>query len=470
MGLAEDGLKKTLGTLIDYLSLHKYVALRIEKLRGVSKEFYKEEDFWKAALGSVAFRTISIEPLPEGAIITLKGFQITEWVPVNPGRYWTEPGTAYRYEAREHRDLIYFSQPQPMLAYDPDGKTYMMLGGMGTVKPKPQRFRPIGSPESAPYSLLCATSSGYCWSGIPILVSDTVYRSFRRPLRQQKKVEADIVGIYQTNPVLPEDLVLSARGEKISNRAKQLITECCGIPQNVIVVESVLNIKKRISEIPIKAVAWTLFQGIKPDNTEFYSFTYHTFNPQDEVSHNIARNFILNYFFHFGGKRILTDYDENRPWFSVFTKKDIEESDRFRKEMAKKHKIELEKSQKQKELKDNYIESEYEDILGKDFIEIIDKIISETPSFEEEAAPVVKNKLGIQEISLRTPEYPYQPYFGRTPSPFLSLKSVLEGSINPEDLKKLLLGISNFKISESEISASPKDWWGDSAPYFVGGE
>jgi len=489
-----DILKMLLGplrTLSDWLRLPDYIKTEFRRRIEGSAEFHNEEDFWRAALGIAAYRPSSLKPLSPGTVVSLKGFQITEWVPLNPGQYWTELGFARRESARPYKNLIYFSEKQPMLAYDLEGKIRMMLGGIGTVKLRPLRF-PL---DTHSYSLLCATSSGHCWSGIPILVSKQVYNKFQATLRQNKRVQADIVGTYQSKPFNPKDMVIAARGVNIPETTEQIITECCGIPQCVVVVDSVLHTKQGVGAFSVKAVAWTLFQGKRKlwDNRKFFSFTYHTFDPQNDISHNIARNFILNYFKYFGGENFVTDYDETRPNFSVFSEREMDEIDIFRKkeqqrrlmeeeehqkqanQRAEKHKLELQSFIRRKEKEGMYSEGQFKhkkDALKASMLEQEVRMSQEQIplNLEEKTSPIAINKLGKKFENKF-----YSPYYGRSLDPILSLTSILDDTIDPRNIQEVMLEIANFtdpktgivdQILEKNLGSC------NSAPYFdiKGGE
>jgi hypothetical protein len=52
-------------------------------------------------------------------------------------------------------------------------------------------------------------------------------------------------------------------------------------------------------------------------------FTYHTFRQGDERSYSFARIFVAGYARHMGAINVLTDFDEYRPGFSIFTPEEI---------------------------------------------------------------------------------------------------------------------------------------------------
>src|SRR6266436_5499194 len=89
------GLGWTAKTLYGYFHLRDYFSLQVRKHshktdRHVYDRYAEcgEEEFWKDMLSEVDEMAAARPVLREGHVVTLKGFQITDWLPLLPGTWW----------------------------------------------------------------------------------------------------------------------------------------------------------------------------------------------------------------------------------------------------------------------------------------------------------------------------------------------------------------------------------------------
>jgi hypothetical protein len=159
------------------------------------------------------------------------------------------------------------------------------------------------------YKLLCATSSGKCDAGIPLVVTRGVWEQIRDQILSEGAVKADILAFYSPLPVRYEDILVET-GTALSGHLKTFLSFTQYVPRYCLFVESILQIKKKRSKSSVQATAWTLFKTKEVDAALPYSFTYHCFDPQNEVSIKEAAEFIQGYVNDYKSEEVLTEFDE----------------------------------------------------------------------------------------------------------------------------------------------------------------
>jgi hypothetical protein len=286
-----------IGMLSGYFNLPEYGRVLYKRARGKILEYSHEEQFWKDAIGEYFYQP-SRRKLFQDNLVRLVDFEITEWFPRCPGLYWTKIGQEYRKNAV--KDLI---NKFGYTVYSPRGKSRMILGGLGTIRLKEHTV------DKENYKVLCATSSGKCDAGIPLVISKGVYDEIQNEIHTEGSINADVEGFYSQLPINWEDLVIETPGSEISKRVKSWIAASYYVPRYCLQIGSRLQIKKRKSESVVQATAWTLY-GCKESNPLPYSFTFHTFDPKDGNDIKEAAEFIQMYVTEFGGRGILTEFDE----------------------------------------------------------------------------------------------------------------------------------------------------------------
>jgi hypothetical protein len=125
--------------------------------QGIDQRIVSNKEFWG--------RVISEATRPLSRIRLDGSFQIVEWFPRSPGLFHTEDADWHRREAEK-----YVKTTNGILHYEPDGKLNMIQGGLGSV-----RFKSIRV-EGLDCWLCTATNDGYCHSGIPLAVPDSLLK------------------------------------------------------------------------------------------------------------------------------------------------------------------------------------------------------------------------------------------------------------------------------------------------------
>jgi len=288
-----------------YYNLPEYGKVLYKRARGKVLEYNQEEPFWKDAIGP-SFYQRSQTKLREGQLVQLVDFEITEWFPRCPGLFWTTEGQQSRESAW---DYVEDQRKYSYLVLSPVGKSQMILGGIGTTRLEVHK----GAKQD--YRVLCATSSGKCDAGIPLVVTKGVYNKIQDQIQSEGAVRADVAGLYSLLPIKYEDLVLETPGSELSEGIKSWISTALHVPRYCLQVNSRLQIKSRKSESIVRATAWTMFRTRDEDASFPYSFTYHSIDPKNENSIKEASEFIQEYVYEHEGREILTDFDERIPRF-----------------------------------------------------------------------------------------------------------------------------------------------------------
>ena len=291
-------LKPIFDGFAKYVSFGAYVQdLARSRQRGL-QEYHKEADFWRDLIGYDLDGHSSQNKLRLNDIVALRGFQLSEWFPRSPGTYWTLDGKARRDWAANHIER--WDQETEVLS--PTGKTQLVTGGVGTC-----RVKAHDGGNDKRYGLLCATSSGICDAGIPVVVEEAVYDSVCDALHDDGGVEADLTGRLMALPFDRVETLISARGAEIPDHMKSLLTTPLEVPSYYLRVESRLQVKKLASDFRLEASAWTLYS----DDAGAWSFTYAGFDPRAHGAIERATQFLTNYVDRHGGRRIYTDFDEH---------------------------------------------------------------------------------------------------------------------------------------------------------------
>lgn len=279
--------------IMDYLEIPNYLMVRAKGTFQGEKTYTSEEEYWRDVLGPVFYKRPLRNPVKrEGDVLILKNFQLSPWSPRLPGLYWTKLGDEIRYRTEE--ELTYIEGLG--FHYDPNRKkSRMILGGLGTVRlDKHER-----------YSLYGATTSGKLDAAIPVLMSSNVSKNILRFSKRCPLMEVDLKGVLKIVPLTYRSDVRSAH-----------------IPKLCFYVNSILNVKKYISDFSLQASAWTIYHNPRSRRTDKkFGYTYCRFNPLDESTIVEATDWLNNYIDTYTrGKGLpLTDYDELVPRFQSAT-------------------------------------------------------------------------------------------------------------------------------------------------------
>ncbi|MGD1994900.1 MAG: hypothetical protein PVI59_17030, partial [Anaerolineae bacterium] len=267
-----------LRTVQDYVKLPGYYASAEAEPTPALREYRSEKDFWYETLG----HREDIEPPQAGDAISLTKFRLSEWVPRVPGLYWKDESLKLRDAARYE----ILQTDRRFTVYSPAGKTMHILGGVGNV-----RLLPSGQSQ-----LLCASSSGEYWRGVPILLEGDAFQEYRDA---------------------PDGIIVSLEGRwrpLPAEYARQLGSDA-GIPRYCLVVDAadhvaVLNDGSSWSW-KCQSSAWTLFEYRDEDNLPRYDFAYCTFRAFRSRADHLrdASHFIRDYIDQRHGT-VLTDFDQ----------------------------------------------------------------------------------------------------------------------------------------------------------------
>lgn len=307
MELVQQALSWALKVLGNYYRIGDYVRIFLERrYRTTTEHVYNDErDFWLDMLS--ASHSKNIKRLHEGHLVTFRRFQITQWVPLLPGVYWTRSARELRRRTRDsgRAEILYLPGEVPLIARSRGDKALMMTGGYGSVRLKSTTRTSDG------FALFCATSSGNSWQGIPILVPPALCDTFIQRLGENEGIEAEhLTGRLIPMPFHLRDLIpLSTRESPLG---RHLVGELEG-PELIMVVESPLNANLLRSDHGVFAVAWATYQAMIQEQ-DIPGFTYHLFDTRNESSYAWARTFLHGYAVQFNAHKILTEFDEYRPW------------------------------------------------------------------------------------------------------------------------------------------------------------
>lgn len=124
--------------------------------------------------------------LVHGDTITLERFQILEWLPACPGRYFTVEAARARDAAEE-----YWGPGE----YLPLGKLERVLGGVGSVRLAPRSIR------GGQVCFYCATSNGISHQGIPVIIPLDSSRTILQQIKTKGSSSGSLTGTLWPLPV-----------------------------------------------------------------------------------------------------------------------------------------------------------------------------------------------------------------------------------------------------------------------------
>ena len=274
----------------DYLEIPNYLLVKYKQFSQGEKVYDSEEKYWRDLLGPVFYKKPYRNPkILLGDIVLLRNFQLSPWVPYNPGLYWTFDG----YISRQHLSRKFEYTENLGLHFVPHAKRLLVTqGGLGTLRTRTRNR----------LSIYGATTSGNINAAIPILISSNVKSNLLRFSKKSILIEVDLRGVVTPIPFT-----------YLPYFHRQHVPRIC------VLVNSILNVKKYISDFSLTASAWTIYHNPKGKYEKRYGYTYANFNPIDESSIVEATNWIENYISDYtkGGGIPITDYDELTPRFNT---------------------------------------------------------------------------------------------------------------------------------------------------------
>jgi hypothetical protein len=283
---------KVIRGLHDYGKLPGYAEATRPEATQRRRTFESDEAFWKAV--------IAREVVPGDHVALLassdwSGFRLAGWVPRAPGLYWKTDSSRLRNLAE--RDVI--SKADGYTVYGPGGKSWLMLGGMGSV-----RFSPAERTR-----LLSASSSGEGWTGVPVLLRE---EAFDRHRFIEDGVRANLKGVLAA---IPREYT-----EHLGGTA--------GLPRVCLEIADATGIEPFSGPSDYRyfqGCAWTLFEH-RPngESPARYDYAHYTFNAIGEKGLGDAVQFLHDYV----GKRqgtMFTDFDEEVPRLGGFVELPLSE-------------------------------------------------------------------------------------------------------------------------------------------------
>ena len=240
-----------------------------------------------------------------GDTVNLVNFQLIEWLPSAPGRYFTSDAARSRNEARRWWDTTNDE-------YLPLGKLEMVLGGVGSVRLAPRDIR------GGEVCFFGATSNGVSHCGIPLVTPIEVGRKLLKRIEKTGGCTASISGSLWPLP-------LGASPIKFDR----------GIPKYFLFAESVTDIGEPKSN-PLVTVAIAFnssYPNYGPDDMQTVGslrlsprkhWSFASFNPaSDRQTLNSAVVWLTNYAKRHGdsgddtsGPSIVGDFDEVQEHFA----------------------------------------------------------------------------------------------------------------------------------------------------------
>ncbi len=154
--------------------------------------FRHERDFWAAVLNG---------QITDNCFVELEDFSLSEWIPLRPGLFHTDP--AYRARESAVQNARFFPDPeQPetpkgldrysrtvlgyekgihaesVVLFDPYAQMSMIQGGVGCI-----RLKPLSVKEEYRW-LMCACSSAVMHAGVPVKLTNADYQRIYDDIRK----------------------------------------------------------------------------------------------------------------------------------------------------------------------------------------------------------------------------------------------------------------------------------------------
>jgi hypothetical protein len=273
------------------------------------KEFVSNADFWREVID---------ERIGAERNVVLRGFNVFDWVPRNPGLYHTPLAAMARMEAqyyvrsidpREFKDYLQVDGAPPDSAafraatsadeaarsviYTPRGKFSMLQGGIGCV-----RYKPLQLKTGDTGWLMSATSTSAPDEGIPLLVGNNDYFQLSNGLHDAGAVRCDVFG----------------RMRFVAEEFADLYSVLNGIPRLYVEVSEVRPQTEiqQPGQVSVAASFLSQFEG----SPKIYA-SYVTFDPsRRQAQKNAAEWLKEEYVERLYEGSLLTDFDQRAPMFS----------------------------------------------------------------------------------------------------------------------------------------------------------
>jgi hypothetical protein len=164
-----------LGYLGDFFKSKAYTLFQSgERKENKVRDYFSCNDLWLDVLDN------KISP---GKLVNLMNFNISEWLPLSPGKYFTS-------KAKQSREEAEGLMNDWKLEYLPNGKLRMIEGGIGCL-----RLAPINGS-----CFFGASEKGVCHQGFPLLVSKNFRNAYLDEIKTYGYVLGDILGSIEILP------------------------------------------------------------------------------------------------------------------------------------------------------------------------------------------------------------------------------------------------------------------------------
>src|SRR4051812_43307754 len=168
--------KSLIKTVVGFLRVQDYISFRLKRfINGAQHHLY---DAFTEKGESSYWHDLRAGRLDEGHLVTFRGFQLNQWVPLQPGAWWHPDAPALRDRVSSSHEIPIQTGTEQVIALDPSAKLVMMSGGYGTF-----RLKTNTTPDG--FSLFSLSSSGEMWKGIPILLTPEVVNGYERKRSQE---------------------------------------------------------------------------------------------------------------------------------------------------------------------------------------------------------------------------------------------------------------------------------------------
>jgi hypothetical protein len=272
---------------------------------GERQDYEANATFWDDAIR---------QRVRSGTPISLRGFWISEWLPLSPGLFHTPQAQAQRKNANSHvmsgkgraraeemlrREGLPVAEVHRLMeavprgatyVYDPYGKAAMLAGGVGTVR-LAERWSPDGT-----VWLLGASANATMHEGVVVALPADVYGRHIDEIASRGAAWCQVAGELRT---------LESHGDLAGLWAS-------GIPRAYILVEELILAKRKPPK-SLLATGAVVIESERPAASRhgpFYS-AYVSFVPGDNPTIHAAVRWLDDvYAGEFLGGRVVTDFDQ----------------------------------------------------------------------------------------------------------------------------------------------------------------
>jgi hypothetical protein len=303
--------------IISYFRLYDYAKLKAKAFLEPVKQINSVASFWYGLLGDrfVGDSSVNYIPLCDGNTVRVKDVFLSEWAPKLPGQIWTMDGVRDYTEGQKRIYGSFEFNDKLYEVLDPWGKFRVVSAGYGSVRIN----RNCGTKDNFMYMALVGKERWECDCGIPVVVSEAVFKEYQRFAEKGAPWIESAEGILHINEDLPfKEFVPKAIGSSLSPETESTLRYRPNLPKCFVHLVSPLSLIFRYNDSHPRATAWTIFNT--PDSMdhngygrEEFRYTYASFNPSEKGSITEAVKFLQWYAEKFKSKGFVTDFDGQIP-------------------------------------------------------------------------------------------------------------------------------------------------------------